>query len=78
MLARALASHLGRARSTGTRAFAQHVAPIVDPNADMAPPSYGDNAEIGEISGNPTNFLGRKVCCPPHFPEPTSPLLHIL
>ena len=65
MLARALASHLGRARHTGARAYAQHVTPLVDPNAEMAAPSYGNQAELGEISGNPTNFLGRRVCSPP-------------
>ena len=61
MLARALACHLGRARSTGARALAQYVAPLVDPNADMPPPSYGDQQELGEISGNPDKFRGEKV-----------------
>ena len=72
MLARALAGHLGRARRTGARAYAQHVTPLVDPNADMTCPSYGEKAELGEISGNPTNFLGRTVChlSPSAFPPP--------
>ncbi len=77
MLARALASHLGRARQTGARAFAQHVTPLVDPNAEIAPPSHGNQAELGEISGNPTNFLGRRVRPPPLPEGPRSRILYV-